>query len=91
MEQATLKKSATDALEIYNNGAVNPTAICNVMVSAIAAARERVGTDMTAPEYAPVRLIMAQLWYLAGKGIGSYVGVDEDMKLCEAYAKGEGA
>ena len=86
-----IQKAAKDALEVYNNGAVNPTAICNSMSAAITAARVFSGTEMKCDAYAPVRLMMAQLWFLAGKGIGNYDGVEKDIGLCELIVNGDDA
>lgn len=84
-----IQKAARDALDIYNGGAVNTTAICAALTRAVAAARMFAGTDMKCDAYAPVRIILAQLWFLAGKGIGSYAGVEKDIELCELMTKGD--
>jgi len=80
---ANYKKIAKSALEIYTGGAVNPTPLVRIMGEAVAEARQIAGTELKAEAYAPMRLILAQLNYLVGAGIGSYPGVEEDIKFVE--------
>lgn len=75
--------SARNAVEIYSGGACNPTAIVNHIAEAVKAAREFDGTDAKGPNYAPARLMIAQLCWLTGQGIGDYPALKEDLKYCE--------
>ncbi len=87
----TLQRIAQDAHFIWQ-GACNPIAVANSLIEAIRAgstAIERhVNSDdfKTAPELAPARIMLAQLAFLAGQGIGDYARVDEDTKEIERLA-----
>ena len=76
-----LTKACEDANSIYNGGACNPSGISRALVNACDAAREIVGTDAKQMEYAPARLILAQLNYLTGTGIG--LVSEEDLVWCQ--------
>ena len=79
------KKLAKSALEdIYNGGACNPTPMVRVMGEIVAEARQIAGTELKSEAYAPMRLILAQLNYLVGAGIGSYPGVENDIAFVES-------
>lgn len=74
---------AAMALDIYNGGACNPVAIVNRLLEAIRVARDIDGSEAKKPSYAPARLIIAQLCWLTGQGIGDYPALKEDLKYCE--------
>jgi hypothetical protein len=80
----TYKKLAKDALEIYNNGAVNPIPLVRIVSELMVESKAIGGANIKAPVYAPVRLILAQLAYLMGTGIGSYELVEKDIAFVES-------
>lgn len=80
------RKLCKDALEIYQGGACNPTPLIRILSELNELLRRSVGTDMKHVAYAPVRLIMAQLGWLAGMGIGTVP--DGDAEFVERIAGG---
>lgn len=77
--------AARNALEIWKNGACNPVAIMGVAHEAAKLCRVLSCTTEIKHQYwAPVRLILAQLSFLAGTGIGDYYGVEGDITFVEA-------
>lgn len=80
------KKLAKDALDIYKGGACNPIPLMRIAGELMEESKSEGGCNINSPIYAPVRLILAQLSYLAGNGIGSYTLVDEDVKFVESLA-----
>ncbi|MDD5062960.1 MAG: hypothetical protein PHN44_11845 [Candidatus Marinimicrobia bacterium] len=86
-----MRKIYSDAYEIVKNGACNPTALVEVLKLAIAVARKTAETNMMAPEYAPARLILGQINYLAGMSSGGYPGWETDYRECEKIYEEERA
>ena len=76
-------KLAKDALEIYN-GAVNPIPLMRIANELMEESKAQGGCNIKSEIYAPVRLILAQLNFLMGGGIGSYDQVDSDVKFVES-------
>lgn len=74
---------ARNALGIYNGGACNTSAIVKQISIACEVARAEAGTEAKAEKYAPMRLMIAQLCWLTGQGIGTYGSLEADIKYCE--------
>ena len=87
-------KSAKDAIQCWDGGACNPRAIARAIVRACDSGSDAMGgslwTESTmerAPLGAPARILMAQLGWLLGSGIGDYPGVDDDLAVCRRLAE----
>jgi hypothetical protein len=74
---------AKRALEIYLNGAVNPIPLTRIISELMEESKAQGGCSINSSIYAPVRLILAQLNYLMGGGIGTYDKIDEDIQFVE--------
>ena len=66
------------AVEVREHGACNPVPIIMLQEKAITQVASMVGTNMTAVEYAPLRLLTSQVAELMGHNITSYFQVDGD-------------
>jgi len=75
------KQSASDALFIWEHGGSNPRGIGRALVRAIDAATGEKATSAEKGQYAAARVMLAQLAFLLGCGLGGYEcgEVDDDI------------
>lgn len=88
-----LQQAARDALLILDPGACNPRGVARSLVEVIDVGMEAAnGTGIRSHEaLAPARLVLAQLTFLVGFGIGDYPKYEEDESICKRLAgAGEG-